>query len=79
MDDIEQSMKEMMVTTDKHGPGAVEDWEVDELLEWTNGLNFDSYVSSWKECGTSAKFEAIDFFSVLSMDKLLENSRISLT
>ena len=24
-----------------HGHGLVEEWEVDELLQWTNGLNFE--------------------------------------
>jgi len=34
----------MLAITDTRGQDAVEDWEVDELLEWTNGLNFDQYV-----------------------------------
>ena len=49
-DDLEteqvvQSVAEGMLTiTETRGQDAVEDWEVDELLEWTNGLNFDQYV-----------------------------------
>jgi len=40
-----QSVAEgMLAITDTRGQDAVEDWEVDELLEWTNGLNFDQYV-----------------------------------
>lgn len=31
----------MVNAADSRGHEAVEDWEVDELLEWTNGLNFD--------------------------------------
>ena len=31
----------MMTITETQGHDAVEDWEVDELLQWTNGLNFD--------------------------------------
>ena len=39
---VVQSVAEGMLTiTDTRGQDAVEDWEVDELLEWTNGLNFD--------------------------------------
>ena len=39
---VVQSVAEGMLTiTDMRGQDAVEDWEVDELLEWTNGLNFD--------------------------------------
>lgn len=42
---VVQSVAEgMLAITDTHGQDAVEDWEVDELLEWTNGLNFDQYV-----------------------------------
>ena len=54
MRDIEKSLKGIVEVTDRKGFEAVEDWEVDELLEWTNGLNFDSYVSTWKEYATSA-------------------------
>ena len=43
---VVQSVAEGMLTiTDTRGQDAVEDWEVDELLEWTNGLNFDQYVA----------------------------------
>ncbi|XP_028415164.1 uncharacterized protein C11orf65-like [Dendronephthya gigantea] len=52
--DIETSMNGLVQVTDKKGYEAVDEWEVDELLEWTNGLNFDSYVSTWKEYATSA-------------------------
>ena len=39
---VVQSVAEGMLTiTDMRGQDAVEDWEVDELLKWTNGLNFD--------------------------------------
>lgn len=42
---VVQSVAQGMLTiTDTRGQDAVEDWEVDELLEWTNGLNFDQYV-----------------------------------
>lgn len=33
----------MFVIIDIRGQEVVEDWEVDELLEWINGLNFDQY------------------------------------
>lgn len=47
----------IMAITDRQGHDAVEDWEVDELLEWTNGLNFDKYLFDWKEVATSAGSE----------------------
>lgn len=52
--DIEDSLKGMVKVTESEGYDAVDEWEVDELLEWTNGLNFDTYVSTWKEYATSA-------------------------
>ena len=54
MKDIQRSVKGMVEVTEKKGYEAVDEWEVDEILEWTNGLNFDSYVSTWKEYATSA-------------------------
>lgn len=48
---VVQSVAEGMLTiTDTRGQDAVEDWEVDELLEWTNGLNFDQYVDQKLIC-----------------------------
>lgn len=43
---IEGAAAGMVATVEKMGPDALEDWEVDELLEWTNGLNFDQYVKN---------------------------------
>jgi len=34
----------MVATVENYGPDALEDWEVDELLDWTTSLNFDEYV-----------------------------------
>jgi hypothetical protein len=52
--DIEESLKGMVAVTEKKGYDGVDEWEVDELLEWTSGLNFDHYVSTWKEYATGA-------------------------
>ena len=39
---VVQSVAEgMFAVAAVNGQNAIEDWEVDELLEWTNGLNFD--------------------------------------
>ncbi|CAF3961622.1 unnamed protein product [Rotaria magnacalcarata] len=35
------------------GAEAVEDWEVNELLEWTHNLNYDEYLIDWRTVGTS--------------------------
>jgi len=36
----------MVATVENYGPDALEDWEVDELLDWTTSLNFDEYVGT---------------------------------
>lgn len=42
---IEGAAAGMVATIERHGDGAVQDWEVDELLDWTTSLNFDEYVT----------------------------------
>ena len=32
---------------------------MDELLEWTTSLNYEDYVTSWKQMGTSSQSESI--------------------
>ena len=41
---IEGAAAGMVATINRHGPEAVQDWEVDELLDWTTSLNFDEYI-----------------------------------
>ena len=38
---IEGAAAGMVATVEAQGPDALEDWEVDELLDWTTSLNFD--------------------------------------
>lgn len=38
---VENSAEGMMWAIEQLGPGTIVDWEVDELIEWTNALNFD--------------------------------------
>lgn len=42
-----------------YGPQAVEDWEVNELLEWTHNLNYDEYLLDWRTIGTSGSSNVI--------------------
>ncbi len=50
---IEDAATGLVATMDNQGPEAIQDWEVDELLDWTTGLNFDDYWSGWRELATS--------------------------
>ncbi|XP_062608849.1 protein MFI-like isoform X2 [Saccostrea cucullata] len=54
---IEGAAAGMVATVEKMGPDALEDWEVDELLDWTTSLNFDEYLNNWKDTATSAYSE----------------------
>lgn len=38
---IEGAAAGMIATVEASGPDALEDWEVDELLDWTTSLNFE--------------------------------------
>lgn len=51
---VDEAAVGLIKTYTKEGEDGIQDWEVDELLNWTNGLNFDNYHSSWKHTGTSA-------------------------
>ncbi|XP_017309086.1 protein MFI isoform X2 [Ictalurus punctatus] len=50
---VENSAEGMMWAIEQLGHGTIVDWEVDELIEWTNALNFDEYINEWKLVGTS--------------------------
>jgi len=50
---VETAALSVFKSVDDHGIETVDDWEVDELLEWTNTLNFDSYLQDWYEYGTT--------------------------
>ncbi|XP_028972212.2 protein MFI isoform X2 [Esox lucius] len=55
---VEQSVQGMMDAVEKLGPDLILEWEVDELLEWTNALNFDEYIYEWRSVGTSNSSES---------------------
>jgi hypothetical protein len=40
---IEEAARNLIDTIETDGYNSIEDWEVNELLEWTNMLNFDEY------------------------------------
>ncbi|XP_071990342.1 protein MFI isoform X1 [Engystomops pustulosus] len=50
---VQRATAGVIQSVERQGIDAVLDWEVDELLNWTNALNYDEYISSWKAVGTS--------------------------
>ena len=51
-----------------YGADAVEDWEVNELLEWTQNLNYDEYLLDWRTIGTSGSSNTI--FGIVKVNSL---------
>ncbi|XP_027436344.1 protein MFI isoform X1 [Zalophus californianus] len=53
LDLIHTATKGLMRAVEGGGIDSVMEWEVDEVLNWTNALNFDEYIANWKEIATS--------------------------
>uniref|UniRef100_UPI00358F0DC3 protein MFI n=1 Tax=Myxine glutinosa TaxID=7769 RepID=UPI00358F0DC3 len=49
---VEQATAGLLSPVSKETEGAL-DWELDELLCWTNSLNYDEYLKAWKETATT--------------------------
>ncbi|CAF1191669.1 unnamed protein product [Didymodactylos carnosus] len=56
---INETTTSILKVFNSYGSEAVEDWEVDELLEWTHNLNFDDYLLDWRTLGTSGSSNVI--------------------
>eukprot|EP00069_Balaena_mysticetus_P018426 bmy_11184T0 len=61
---IHTATKGLIRAFEDGGIDSVMEWEVDEVLNWTNTLNFDEYIANWKEIATSnssANFKSFRF------------------
>ncbi|KAM8819715.1 protein MFI [Eudromia elegans] len=50
---IQRAAESLVDTVEKEGSNSVMDWEVDEILRWTNALNYEQYISQWNKTATS--------------------------
>ncbi|XP_030056130.1 protein MFI isoform X1 [Microcaecilia unicolor] len=50
---VQRATEGMIYSVEQHGLDGVMEWEVDELLKWTNALNFEEYTGNWSETGVS--------------------------
>ena len=41
---VDVATRELVSLTENHGADTVEEEDIDELLKWTNGLNYDKSV-----------------------------------
>ncbi|XP_004688823.1 PREDICTED: uncharacterized protein C11orf65 homolog [Condylura cristata] len=61
---IHTATKGLIKAFEDGGIDSVMEWEVNEVLNWTNTLNFDEYIANWKEMATSnssANFKTFRF------------------
>lgn len=56
---IEGAAAGMVATIEKEGSEVIQEWEVDELLDWTTTLNFEDYLTGWREIATSSNSEKV--------------------
>jgi len=49
----------MTVNMCDHDADVIEDWELDELISWSTGLDFDDYWKDWHSIATSDLSEAL--------------------
>jgi hypothetical protein len=70
---INETTTSLLRIYNAYGPQAVEDWEVNELLEWTHNLNYDDYLLDWRTIGTSGSSNVIygRFFFEIMKNKIL--------
>ncbi|XP_042069544.1 protein MFI [Haplochromis burtoni] len=54
---VESSTQELMETVEKKGDDEILEWELDELLAWTNTLNFEEYMEEWRHLACSYSSE----------------------
>jgi hypothetical protein len=50
---IDETANGILRIYDEFGAAAVEEWEVNELLDWTHNLNYDDYQAEWRTLGTT--------------------------
>ncbi|XP_057317624.1 protein MFI-like [Hydractinia symbiolongicarpus] len=56
---VDAAAQGIFTAAEESGAECIEDWEVDELLQWTDGLNFTSYLQDWQSSGTTAMYADI--------------------
>ena len=66
---INETTASILKIFNAYGASAVEDWEVNELLEWTHNLNYDEYLFDWRTIGTSASSNVIYGWIVFIVDR----------
>jgi hypothetical protein len=75
---VNETTSSILRIFNEYGPQVVEDWEVNELLEWTHNLNYDEYLLDWRTIGTSGSSNVIFGifrFSFVFHNRIFQKSR----
>ncbi|XP_054829189.1 protein MFI [Eublepharis macularius] len=73
---IQRAAEGLIASLGNEGLDSVMEWEVDEMLKWTNALNYEEYVKQWKVLGTSKLSEEYQGFWFTERYKDSESSEI---
>ncbi|XP_062983801.1 protein MFI [Elgaria multicarinata webbii] len=73
---IQRAAEGLITSLENEGIEAVMEWEVDEMLKWTNALNYEEYVKQWKQIGTSKVSDSYQGFRFSDQLVELDLSRI---
>ncbi|XP_041824414.1 protein MFI isoform X2 [Melanotaenia boesemani] len=57
LETLENLTQKVMETFEVKSEDEILDWELDELLAWTDTLNFDEYIQEWKQLACSFSSE----------------------
>ncbi|CAF4388877.1 unnamed protein product, partial [Adineta steineri] len=68
---INETTTSILKMYNTYGADAVQEWEVNDLLDWTHNLNYDDYLYDWRTIGTSA---SSNFLQGMSLEKITERT-----
>ncbi|XP_053561034.1 protein MFI [Bombina bombina] len=77
---VQRATQGVIQSVEQYGADIIMDWEVDELLTWTNALNYNEYCDDWRIIGTSKSSSAFKGSALIrSAYDTYEFSRLSLS
>lgn len=59
---VSETAEQIINAYDNNKINEIDDWEIDQLIEWTNTLSYNDYIESWKTIGTTAGVKLICIF-----------------
>uniref|UniRef100_A0A8D0BW26 Chromosome 11 open reading frame 65 n=1 Tax=Salvator merianae TaxID=96440 RepID=A0A8D0BW26_SALMN len=66
---VKRAAEGLIGTLEKQETDTVMEWEIDEMIKWTNALNFEEYIKKWKEIGTSRTSDSFKDFYLPGQDR----------